>query len=141
MKPELVALSTAVILGIYGAGYVTTQSTASLLAPPSRPTAAAQVATHYRDGTYSATGMSPYGDVTVAVTIQHARIANVQITDCTTHFPEAWIDGMPGEVLAAQNTNIDWVSGATGSSYAFVDAVTQALAQAAGQPATPAGSQ
>jgi len=54
----------------------------------------------------------------------------VQITDWGMHYSQSDVDGLPAEVLAAQSAKIDWVSGATYSSYSFDSAVAQALAQA-----------
>ncbi|HEY8286780.1 MAG TPA: FMN-binding protein [Chloroflexota bacterium] len=145
MKPELLALSTGIILSIYGAGYLHTQAAASAEAPTQHISAPASVATSapgsgasgatqasaLRDGTYNGSGSNYLGDVSVAVTIAGGKISQVQITACNMHYPEYWIDGMPAEVVAAQSANINFVSGATASSQAFTDAVTQALSQAA----------
>jgi uncharacterized protein with FMN-binding domain len=133
MRPELVALSTGLILSIYGAGYKLTQTTAGATAPHVSVTPAHTVANGYQDGTYSGTGSNFLGNVSVAVSIKGGKIVQVQITSCNMHYPEYWIDGLPAEVMAAQSTNIDVVSGATASSAAFIDAVTQALAQASVQ--------
>ncbi|MGH2347176.1 MAG: FMN-binding protein [Chloroflexota bacterium] len=141
MRPELVALSTGLILSIYGAGYRLTQTTASASAPHVTISAGHSPAAGYRDGTYSGTGSNYLGDVSVAVSIKAGKITQVQITACNMHYPESWIDGLPAEVTAAQSTNIDVVSGATASSAAFLDAVTQALAQAGGQSGGGAGPQ
>ena len=91
----------------------------------------------YRDGNYSATGSSDLGTVTVAVTIQGGKISDVQITDWRMHYSQSDVDGLPAEVLAAQSAKIDWVSGATYSSYSFDSAVAQALAQATAPSAAP----
>ncbi|HVA89061.1 MAG TPA: FMN-binding protein [Chloroflexota bacterium] len=148
MKPELLALSTGIILSIYGAGYLHTQAAASASAPAQHISAPASIptigsgsgangaatqtpASTLRDGTYNGTGSNYLGDVSVAVTVASGKISQVQITACDMHYPEYWIDGMPAEVVAAQSTNINFVSGATASSQAFSDAVTQALSQAA----------
>jgi uncharacterized protein with FMN-binding domain len=136
MRPELVALSTGLILSIYGAGYKLTQSTAGASAAQVSVTPAHIPANGYRDGTYSGTGSNFLGNVSVAVSIKAGKITQVQITACNMHYPEYWIDGLPAEVMTAQSTTIDVVSGATASSAAFIDAVTQALAQASAQPGT-----
>lgn len=93
-------------------------------------TATAAATSGYRDGTYTGTGTSRLGDVNVAVTVQGGQIAAVQITGGTTHYPLSRISQLPGEVVAAQSTTIKLVSGATYSSQAFKQAVTQALASA-----------
>jgi uncharacterized protein with FMN-binding domain len=133
MRPELVALSTGLILGIYGAGYTLTQTAASASTSQVSVTPVHVPANGYRDGTYSGTGSNFLGNVSVAVSIKAGKIAQVRITACNMHYPEYWIDGLPAEVITAQSTTIDVVSGATASSAAFLDAVTQALAQASTQ--------
>ncbi len=133
MPPRLVALSSLAVLTVYGAGYGLTQPAADAvirLQTPTTGTTTRGHVTRYRDGAYSATGTSPFGDITVAVTIRHGRIVAVAITECTTFFSEEWIAGLPGQVLARQSANVDLVSGATGSTAAFHDAVLQALQQA-----------
>ncbi|WP_067623035.1 FMN-binding protein [Alicyclobacillus acidiphilus] len=85
----------------------------------------------YLDGTYYGSGTDQIGTVSVAVTIQGGKIANVEITACETHYPESYIDPvLPDQVVARQNANIDYVSGATLSSYDFANAVQQALQEA-----------
>jgi uncharacterized protein with FMN-binding domain len=65
------------------------------------------------------------------VTVQGGKISAVQNTGSTTHYSTSRIAQLPGEVVAAQSSNIKLVSGATYSSQAFKSAVSQALAQAA----------
>jgi uncharacterized protein with FMN-binding domain len=100
--------------------------------PKPNPTAppSATAATGYRDGTYTGTGTSRRGDVTVAVTIQGGRISGVQITRSTTYYPTSDIRNLPAEVVDRQSAQVDMVSGATQSSLAFRGAVTAALRQA-----------
>lgn len=138
MKPELIALSAGLIACVYGAGYqITRPATVLGHVVASAPPAQHALVARYRDGTYNATGTSDLGTVSVAVTIGGGRIARVEITDCSMHYPQQYIDGLPAEVLAAQSATIDWVSGASYSSYSFASAVAQALAQASG-PSTAA---
>jgi fumarate reductase flavoprotein subunit len=132
MPRDLLALSSLAVLTVYGAGYGLTQPAVDTLSRLQAPAGAigATRAGHYRDGTYSATGTSPFGDVAVAVTIRGRRIVAVRITACTTYFPEDWIAGLPQQVVARQSAAVDLVSGATGSTAAFHDAVRKALQQA-----------
>ncbi len=133
MSRGLIALSSLAVLTVYGAGYALTQPAADLvsqLQTPSGDMTAPERAAPYRDGTYSATGTSPFGDVTVAVTVQRRRITAVTITQCTTYFSRDWIAGLPAQTLARQSAAVDLVSGATGSTAAFHDAVRDALRQA-----------
>lgn len=106
---------------------------ASATASPTAPTASTSQASAaaYRDGTYTGTGTSRLGNITAEVTVQGGQITAVRITNSTTHYSTSRIAQLPGEVVSAQSANIKLVSGATYSSQAFKQAVTQALAQAA----------
>jgi uncharacterized protein with FMN-binding domain len=127
---ELAALSAGVIVTVYAAGYAISQPAASVAQIASRAATVHAPVGGYRDGVYTGSGESPYGRVTVALRIAGSRITAVTITDCTTYFPQSWIDGLPAQVVARQGPRIDLVSGATGSSTAFEGAVVAALAQA-----------
>ncbi|SHJ49980.1 FMN-binding protein [Alicyclobacillus tolerans] len=82
----------------------------------------------YKDGIYQGVGTNTYGSVGVSVTIQNGKITQVQITQCTTHYPQSVIDPvLPNEVEAKQTWQIDIVSGATASTQDFAMAVYQAL--------------
>jgi len=107
------------------------QAIASASATPIAASPTAVATSPYKDGTYTGTGTSRMGNIAVAVTMEGGHITAVQITGSTTHYPTSRISQLPGEVVAAQSTNIKLVSGATYSSQAFQQAVTQALAQAA----------
>ena len=146
MPRRLVALSSSAIAAIYFAGFVATRSadagipTASAADPNSTPQpAATQTATAtttpsppivspYRDGTYSGTGTSRRGHVTV--TVAGGKISNVSITSVTTQYPVSRISTLPGQVVSRQSAQVDNVSGATYSAQAFRLAVQAALAAA-----------
>lgn len=153
----LVALSSAAIVSVYGLGYAVTQpaavsmaagfapgasnessptSPASAAAPTSSPQSATPTsAAGLKDGTYSATGWSRHGSVSVSVTVQGGRIASAPITGVTTRYSQSVIAGLPAKVVSAQSSRIDLVSGATDSSDAYQSAVSQALSQAGGTAA------
>jgi uncharacterized protein with FMN-binding domain len=86
----------------------------------------------YANGTYSGTGTSRFGTVSVSVSVSADRITNVQITKITTSFPASRIASLPAQVVQTQTSNVNVVTGATYSSQAFKQAVQQALAQAVG---------
>ena len=120
------------------------RQTSSAQQAPAAPTTATPVPTPtpqsgYKDGTYTGTGTSRRGDVTVAVTIKGGQIADVAITQATTQYPTSWIASLPKEVMAQQSAQIDLISGATYSSLAFQQGVQQALAQAGGPSAAASG--
>ena len=99
---------------------------------PSIVTRAAEVpnVSPYRDGTYSGTGTSRRGNVTVSVTVTSGKISNVSITSVTTQYPVSRIAALPGQVVSRQSGQVDNVSGATYSAQAFRIAVQAALAAA-----------
>lgn len=85
----------------------------------------------YLDGTYHGSGSDQIGTVSVAVKIAGGKIANVQITQCLTHYPQSYIDPvLPQEVVARQSYKVSIISGATLSTYDFAYAVYNALNQA-----------
>ena len=90
----------------------------------------------YKDDTYKGTGSNRIGSVEVAVTIKSGKIANVEITDCTTHYSQSRIDHLPQQVLERQSAEVDYVTGATKSVDDFKTAVQQALLQAQGGQAS-----
>jgi uncharacterized protein with FMN-binding domain len=91
---------------------------------------AAQPKQIYKDGTFNGTGMNRRGEIEVAVTLSKDKITNVQISNWGMHYAESDITNLPGEVVQRQSANVDYVSGATYSSQAFMDAVQDALNQA-----------
>jgi uncharacterized protein with FMN-binding domain len=99
-------------------------------ATPNATATATATATSYADGTYTGTGSSRFGNVTVSVTTSGGVITNVQITKVTTSYPVSRIASLPAQVVQHQTANVNVVSGATYSSQAFKQAVQQALSQA-----------
>lgn len=84
----------------------------------------------YRSGTYSAQGWGPHGPVTVAVVVRGGRIVSANVTVCGTTYPCNYLSPLVSEVVQNQGPPTDYVSGATASSEAYYEAVTQALAKA-----------
>jgi len=84
----------------------------------------------YKDGTYSGTGTSRRGNISVAVTVSGGQITNVAITKVATEYPISAVQSLPAQVLARQSANVNGVSGATYSAQAFRGAVQAALQQA-----------
>ena len=97
--------------------------------------AAATDAGAYKDGVYygSATGFA--GPIKVKVVITDGKIASVEIvetSDGSSYIGKA--SSITGKIVASQSTNVDTVSGATYSSVGIINAVRNALAQAAVNP-------
>lgn len=112
---------------------------APALPPAPAAPAAAVTQARYKDGMYSGWGSCRHGDIEASVTVQDGKIASVVISQCLTRYSCAWIapknpnsglPDLPAQVVERQNAKVDYVSGATESSYAFADAVVAALSKA-----------
>lgn len=91
----------------------------------------------YKDGTYygSATGFA--GPIKVKVVISGGKIASIEIvstSDGSSYISKA--SAITGKIVSSQSTNVDTVSGATYSSVGIINAVRNALAQAAADGTT-----
>ncbi len=144
---SLIAWSAATILAVYSAGYVGSQPAAAQVATQTSSATAVRQNTSaltsastagpvaatigYKDGTFTGQGTSRHGNIQVQVVVQSGKIVSTTITGSTTRYPTSAIASLPGAVVSQQSPNVDLVSGATDSSSAFVQAVTNALAQAA----------
>jgi len=127
--------STAVATSTAAATSAAAATSTSTVAATSAPTVTAAPASSsttaaYRDGTYTGTGTSRRGNVSVSLTIQSGRIANVTISSVTTQYPVSRIAALPAQVVARQSSQVDNVSGATYSAQAFSLAVQAALSKA-----------
>lgn len=84
----------------------------------------------YKDGTYYGWGTSRHGSIQASVTIEGGKIVASSIAQCLTRYSCSWIAHLVPQVVARQSANVDYVSGATQSTYAFYDAVVEALSKA-----------
>ncbi len=92
----------------------------------------AEAASPYADGTYTGKAQGYGGTVSVAVTIQDGTITDVAIVSAKQE-DAAYFDAAKGvidEILEAQTTEVDTVSGATFSSSGILHAVADALGKA-----------
>lgn len=86
----------------------------------------------YKDGTYYGTGTGFGGTLKVKVVINGGKIASIQIVehqDGSSYIRKA--SSLIEQMIAAQSTNVDTVSGATYSSVGIIQAVRNALSKAA----------
>lgn len=84
----------------------------------------------WKDGEYYGWGTSRHGDIQAGVEIKGGKIAAAWVQQCLTRYSCSWIAALPGQVLARQSPEVDYVSGATQSTNAFYYAVVEALAKA-----------
>ena len=83
----------------------------------------------FTDGVYSGSGTGFRGTTDVSVTVECGKIADITINsyqDDEQFFSRAQ-SGVISEILAAQDTNVATVSGATFSSNSIIEAVSNAL--------------
>lgn len=101
--------------------------------------AAAAAQPKFKDGMFLGWGSCRHGDIEASVTIEGGKIVASAITQCLTRYSCTWISprvpsdvlpDLPSEVVKRQSAKVDYVSGATESSYAFADAITAALSKA-----------
>jgi uncharacterized protein with FMN-binding domain len=124
------ATATTAAAPVTSSAPTATATAAATATATTQPTASTAATAAYRDGTYTGSGTSRHGGVTVAVVIKNGKIVSATITASNTRYPISRIAALPGEVVAAQSVNIDFVYGATDSSMAFQTAVASALARA-----------
>ena len=122
----------------------TTQTaTPQTVAPTPRPTSPPQPTStpkpkgQYRDGSYTGNSADAYyGNIQVKAIISGGKITDVQFLDyphdrgTSVRINTEAMPYLKQEAIAAQNANVDIVSGATDSSRAFIESLTSALAQA-----------
>lgn len=92
----------------------------------------------YKDGTYAgSTEDAYYGNVQIKATIQNGKIAAVTFVQYPhTHSTSVYINqqAMPyleQETITAQSANVNIISGATYTSQAFIQSLSNALSRAA----------
>ena len=98
----------------------------------SRPVSYTHLPAAYKDGTYYGTGTGFGGTLKVKVEISGGKITDIQIMenqDGSEYISKA--SALINAIISSQSTNVDTVSGATYSSVGIIQAVRDALSQAA----------
>ncbi|MCH4207297.1 MAG: FMN-binding protein [Solobacterium sp.] len=92
----------------------------------------------YTAGTYTGTGKGNNGDVTVEVVFTADAIKSVTVKDNseTAGISDPAIEQIPSEIVDQQSLAVDTVSGATHTSDAIIEAVSDCVTQAGGDPAS-----
>lgn len=108
------------------------QSGGTAAAGSSTSVAAVEDAAAYKDGTYYGSGTGFGGPLKVMVEISGGKIVSIEIvenSDGSSYISKA--SALIGSIISSQSTNVDTVSGATYSSVGIIQAVRDALSQAA----------
>lgn len=92
----------------------------------------AQVESLYADGVYTGTAAGFGGDITVQVTVEKGQLTDILILDASGEDASYLAMGQEiiSDILDAQSTQVDTISGATFSSGGIRSAVEQALGEA-----------
>lgn len=92
---------------------------------------------HYKDGTYTGSAANAYyGQVQVSASISGGKITNVKFLQYpNSHSTSVYINqqAMPylkQEAISSQNANVQIISGATFTSEAFIQSLSNALSKA-----------
>ncbi|GHN53718.1 FAD-dependent oxidoreductase [Lactobacillus delbrueckii] len=87
----------------------------------------------YQDGKYQTEAEGLHGPVKVATTITGGKISAVEVLVGAGEYQSKANDVIASEIIAAQSTDVDAVSGATVSSNAIMTAVKKAMQEASGE--------
>ena len=87
-------------------------------------------------GEYEATVAGRNADLTVKTTFENGVITNVEVTDQqeTVGVADAALEQVPAAIVENNSISVDTVTGATVTSTAIIDAVTQCIKDAGGNP-------
>lgn len=133
----------AALVGIYsinqlGAAAISSNKVSATSLKASSASSAVSITTNsvqqkYKDGTYTGTGTGFRGGTTkISVTIKDGQISSVNTISSqdTPDFYQRAENVIADEIISAQSTSVDTVSGATYSSKGIICAVKDALTQA-----------
>jgi len=145
INPEISStLAIAAMVGLYGfnnlgvssltqSGLITT-ATASTSSTSTTATTTS-TSQKYTDGTYTGTGTGYRGGTTeMSVTIEGGKITNIATVSSqdTPRFYNNVESSIISEIISAQSTSVDTISGATYSCEGIISATQDALSQAKG---------
>ncbi len=101
-----------------------------LPAPAPIPTPPVVALGPYKDGNYTALASTPWGDLQVKIIVKDGQWSNVRYLKTPDSPPSQYaVSYLAKQALKAQNQNINGVSGATYTSNAFRDDLTQIVQQ------------
>lgn len=105
----------------------------------------AQKVTYEKDltaGTYTATVHGHHSDITMEVVVTENAIVEINVLEEgeTLNLSDGAFTTIPADMIAYQTVNVDTITGATYSSAAVIQAVTNCLQQAGGENAVKAFS-
>ena len=122
------AMSVAAIAGLYYVGSLLPQNASAYNGTPSAITDTASQG-QYTDGVYTGSASGYRGTTKVQVTVENGYISDIAVlsTGDDSQFFNRAESAVIRSILALQSSEVDTVSGATFSSRAIINAVTDAL--------------
>jgi len=133
-KPAMAAVvAVAAMSGVYFAGNIASSAALSQTSAVESVNATESgTSGQYIDGTYTGSASGYRGTTSVQVTVSNGYITDITVlsTDDDARFFNKAENSVISQILSTQSLSVDAVSGATFSSYAISDAVTNALATA-----------
>lgn len=131
------ALASSIAIATFAGVYAASTAASNIAIKNNGTAISSSVATgatkdHYKDGTYTGEGVGFRPGMQVSVTVKNGNISNIEITsnnDTPGYFDQA-SNVIPSEIIKAQSTSVDAVSGATRSSNGIMSAVEDALKNA-----------
>jgi len=138
-KAVIIVLTVAILggLGFYAKGHDNSTTQVSGSFNSSSTTSSPTLSKSYKDGTYNGSAAdTPYGTVQIAVVINGGKISDVkflQMPFAEDRSRQITSDSEPllkQNTLQAQSPNIDFVTGATSTSYGYRESLQAALDRA-----------
>jgi len=107
----------------------TTSKSNSAKTAPTSTTPSSATNSKYKSGTYTGTGNGYMGNIDVSVSVNNDKITNVKVVSNNDSYQQP-VNVIPQEIVQAQSSNVDVVSGATHTSNGIMSAVADALSKA-----------
>ena len=139
-KPAIAAVAAvAAMSGVYFAGTIASSAAAEqAIAIAVTSDQESGTTGQFIDGVYTGSAAGFRGTTQVQVSVENGYITDISVlsTDDDASFFSRAKNSVISEILSSQSLSVDTVSGATYSSFAIIDAVTNALSSALGTSST-----
>lgn len=129
--------SSAAVLPGDSAASSSSADSSSASTPSTAGATSGSSGTSYKDGSYTGSVADAlWGNIQVQVTIKNSKITNVQFLQYPNERDRSVLINqyadpqLTSEAIQAQSANVDIISGATDSSEAFMQSLSDALSQA-----------
>ena len=108
-------------------GTISNSNSANTVPTTTAPSSATN--SKYKNGTYTGTGYGYMGNIDVSVSVDNDKITKVDVASINDSYQQP-VSVIPQEIVQAQSSKVDVVSGATHTSNGIITAVDDALSKA-----------